>query len=331
MNDHTNIVSKNILLVGDVHATVDELDDCEKLIDLIHSTIDSYKLKDSTIVFLGDQTHNHAILNVHVLNFWKKAFSHLREKAEIIALVGNHDLPGATGRTDVNSMSTLDSLVRVVDNYNLVGNVLYIGYQHDKNRFIDICNKFKHIKHVVCHQTFDGARYENGFLASDGIKFDDLPDNQKYISGHIHTPSQFGNVTYIGAPRWRTASDADVIRRNISWFDSETGLFTNIETGNNCKRFVKTNVVYGEQSIQPTVKPGDVVYYNITGPTMWVEEKSKELSSLGIIKKTFTDQKTIKVKESDGINKALEKYIQMSDCKTPKDELLKMVEDRIWK
>lgn len=50
-----------------------------------------------------------------------------------------------------------------------------------------------------CHQTFEGARSENGALMT-GATRSIFPRNARVISGDVHVPQRVGCVTYAGAP-----------------------------------------------------------------------------------------------------------------------------------
>lgn len=323
------------LLVGDVHATAEELDDCNKLIDYICGIGDEYKY--DYVVFLGDQTHNHAILNVHVLNFWKESFKRLQNhfKSGVICLIGNHDLPGNIGSNQINSMSTLDGWCTLVSDFLEIEDILFVGYQHNKQKFIDIVNK-SNCTNVICHQTFQGATYENGFYAQDGIDLNNF-ENKEFISGHIHTPQQFGNVCYVGAPRWRTSSDSNVTSRYLNAFDSNIkDIVTVHPTDMIVRRIISITLTPDDNSHQVYrilgYKPGDIVYSNLIGPASWIESKKDYFGSLNAIVKTFpTDSKPVRVRESEGIDKALSKYVDSVTTKTPKEDLKKMIEERLWK
>jgi hypothetical protein len=64
---------------------------------------------------------------------------------------------------------------------------------------------------VVCHATFNGARYENGFYAKEALDPDAVPQ-KRIISGHIHTPASSARsgirAVRAGRPsRTRTSSE----------------------------------------------------------------------------------------------------------------------------
>ena len=323
------------LFVGDVHATTSDLEDCVKLVDLIEETLRCNKV--DYLVFLGDQTHNHAIVNINVLDFWKGALTRLRPLVlkETIVLVGNHDLPGNTGDYSINSMSVFDGLARIVTDPQIIEGVLYLGYQYSNEEFVAICNEYSHLDTVVCHATFQGAQYENGMYCSDGIEISVLPKNQTYISGHIHTPSEFGPVIYIGAPRWRSVSDAPVLERNLRL--AETGNvreYKNIPTSSHVKKVVVLDVTPDNcQSFLINAEPAnkDVYHYNLIGPQMWIDEVMALFRQKGMVKTVSTDSRPVEVRESEGIDKALERFVDSAVIKTPKETIKRMVEERIWK
>ena len=321
----------NFLLVGDVHATPNELEDCNRLIEYIEAILQEEKF--DYLVFLGDQAHNHAVLNVHVLNFWKETFLRLRPFVkDIICLVGNHDLPGITGATNINSMSTLDHMAIIVDDHMYIEDLLFVGYKAQNDDFVKLCHDFGDVKYVICHQTFDGATYENGFPATDGIKLEELPSNQTYISGHIHTPHKFGSVEYIGAPRWRTLSDANVSRYVVK-FNYELGIFKCYSTASVCREIVSKDILHDVNEYMfeevSLFDPMRLTYVNLIGPSAWIEEKASRLLGCNI-RKCPTDAKTIQVRESEGIDKSLMRFIDSVETQTPKDILKKLVEERIW-
>jgi hypothetical protein len=102
--------------------------------------------------------------------------------------------------------------IMVVDEPRVVlPGILFVPYVHDPAEFVQICQQYPEAKTVVCHQTFAGSYFENGFLTPDGVEPNLLPQEQ-VISGHVHSPQRIGKVWYPGAPRWRTVSDANTER-----------------------------------------------------------------------------------------------------------------------
>lgn len=80
------------LVVSDIHATPDELKDVNALMELVLTTVQEYRPKRT--IFLGDLHHTFAVTNVKVMGFYREWFKKLNPLTEVIALVGNHDMPG---------------------------------------------------------------------------------------------------------------------------------------------------------------------------------------------------------------------------------------------
>ena len=333
------------IVVGDMHAVLNELNDCERVIDAIVEF--QKETGATTLIFLGDQTHNHAVLNVFVMAFWNSAYKKLSKRfSRIVVLVGNHDLPGNTGQAVIpNSMQVFSDMITVVDDFYEMDDCLFVGYQFDHNKFIDICHKNQKIDTVFCHQTFQGAQYENGFYATDGIEPSALPNNQKFFSGHIHSPAEFANVKYIGAPRWRTVSDASVNERNIVLFDTVSQSIEKLFCLNQyVSRMVKFSM---KEDLEPaiklhelvaTLKPEDKILCDLEGSKNWIDATAKIIDEIKggknapkmVVKTSITDNcNNSTIKESEGISVSIVKYARASQEKTPPEVLLKMIEERI--
>lgn len=300
---------ESVLIVGDVHATVNELDDCEQLVKLIEENID----KDTTVVFLGDQYHTHANVRVEVIDFWNRTFHLLTEKCrEVVAVVGNHDMPGDSSKSVHAMMANTMNGLTVIDAPRMVdGQTLYMPYFHDPVKFVEEVNKHNPLT-VICHQTFNGAQYENGFYAKDGVDPEVLKCNQ-VISGHIHTPSVFSKVEYVGAPRWRTASDANIDRFIHKYQITNRGfkLVKKIPTGMHCRRILSATV-YEDGTVEGRTDAldKDSLHIDVHGSKEFCAQKKSEWASEGIRIRTFPKtERTVKVKESEGIEVAFRKYV----------------------
>lgn len=319
------------LVVGDVHATVNELEDCQALIDLVADKTD----KLTTVVFLGDQYHTHAMVRVEVIDFWNRAFGQLTKVAKkVVAVVGNHDMPGDFSKS-MNAMmaNQLDGL-EVIDRPTMEDGILFMPYYHDADSFVKTVNEYG-AHAVICHQTFNGAKYENGFYAKDGADPEALECSQ-VISGHIHTPSIFGKVEYVGAPRWRTASDANIDRFIHLYEKDRDGTLKLVEkfsTAFHCKRILKATVYEdGTYEGRTDALDKDTLHIDIHGSKQFCEQKRAELATENFRIRTFPKtEKVVKVKESEGIDLAFRKYID-SYCKghgLDTDKIQQMATERL--
>lgn len=330
------------LIIGDMHVVPEELEDCSALIQYVLSICQQNDLHE--IWFMGDQHHTHNVLRVEVMNWWKIAFKALRAQGiNSLCLVGNHDqvYPGSP----VHSMQAYqnDGGVKIIDRPTLYKGVLLVPYIHDQNEFLEACKKYSAeeqpdfkppAKTVVCHQTFDGSTYENGFLASDGFDVSQVPQ-ELIISGHIHTGQEFSKVWYVGAPRWRTMSDANVPRSIwLVEFDNE-GTLTNripFDTANVCRQILH-RVDIPEAPLQLPLDPKHSWTVDIKGPPSWCQARKLELRAAGAKIRTFpTSTSTVgKVKESDGIDVAFKAFVKSYRPKngTSLEKLEEMSKERI--
>lgn len=220
----------SLVFVGDPHATAAELGDVQALIDGI------CELPYQTVVFLGDQFHTHSVLNLEVIAFWKRAVYKMKNAGkEVWMLVGNHDM--ATSGKGANALITIEDALsrpmdsRIIDKPKIIADgIVAIPYCHTHEEFDAAQRKAYDLVKVwrepmfgkpgddpsswtlVCHQTFAGAQYENGFYAPDGFPLEHLLF-KRVISGHIHAAAEIVGenglrIKYVGSPRWRIESDA---------------------------------------------------------------------------------------------------------------------------
>lgn len=312
------------LLVGDPHVTVEELNDSQALLDLILAV--SKEQKPDYLVFLGDQHHNHSVIRVEVLDFWSKNLARFGEQ-KIVMLVGNHDRSHDVS-LNAHGLRYAGSNVTIVSEPVTIEGVRYVPWMHEG--FLEATADSKV---VVCHQTFQGSKYENGFYAPDGVESDKM-DANVVISGHIHTPQEFGKVWYPGAPRWRIATDANVDRA-IWLVDIQNDQIvsrTPFTTRGHCKA-----LYHFEDRGDPDIKYPEVVMparvtVNVYGTPEYIKEKKTAWEGLGCRVATFpTQEARHAVRESEGITKALQRHVEAFKPRygTPAEVLKKMVAERI--
>ncbi len=317
------------LYVGDPHATVEELDDCEALVGLVHQTVMDYDV--SRVVFLGDMHNNFAVTNVRVTAFWREAFATLKKCTDVLVLVGNHDMLG-NGQPFPHALLAYADQVTVVDGHLVDDGVLYLPYYSDPNLFIETVRSFSNVKQIVCHQEFNGAQYDNGFFAPHGV--DPNLMQVPVISGHIHTPQRLGNVWYPGAPRWRTLSDAATIERHLYVVSEKNGTIA-IPTSPHVKVIHDITITPETSHIVHLFAKKDEYRIHVEGPATFVKEQLSKLSEYGHANKrissTTTDARVIRVRESDGIDVAFNKYLDSFKPKngTTKEVLSTMVANRL--
>jgi UDP-2,3-diacylglucosamine pyrophosphatase LpxH len=307
------------LYVGDVHATVGELEDCQRLTNYIKTVAASNKVDN--IVFLGDQYHNHDIVRLGVVQFWSNAVHELSKVADrLIFLVGNHDKPNDANATmDAMQIHTDQQNVLVVSFPIAISGIVYAPYAHDRSEFVDTVNalaKSGMSKTLVCHQTFDGSKYENGFYCEDGVDHNSLQVDH-IISGHIHSPQSFGKVQYLGAPRWRSISDANIERTIMVVEHAEDGSIISqqhFSTSGVCRPIyeyedTQNGATVTVDQVKSDIDRGAKVFVSLAGTPEYVHAQKGLYKAAGaIVRCRFIGTTTAKVKESDGIDVAFTKY-----------------------
>lgn len=246
------MTTRRLVIVGDPHAVVEELDDCRRLVDGVVELC--RESQATTVLWLGDLFNTHAIVRVEVLAFWQETFSRLVDLGvQNVALVGNHDLP-QSGAAGCHSLMTFDpALVHVIDTPRFLegSHIALLPYMEAEEMRAWLA-QHPEVQGLFCHQTWAGATYDNGFYAPDGVDTALLPPEAWVVSGHIHTPQSLGRVWYPGAPRWRTISDADVDRAIYALdVDLDKGTYAIVgatDTSEYCRK-IESFVVANDQEL----------------------------------------------------------------------------------
>lgn len=304
-----------ILFVGDPHVTVDELSDSRQMIYRVIQAAKQIEKLD-LICLLGDQHHNHSLLRVEVVHFWRDALAsldlavpHNRWNPKVAMLVGNHDRPHDHAYEGHGLLYKDQCLV--VDRATAIDSVLFVPWMPN-DKFIEavrspVSTAGIRPRTLVCHQTFNGAKYENGFYAPDGVDTSVVSHFEKVISGHIHKPQSFANIEYVGAPRWRTMSDANQ-SRHLMFYDTETGAVEYFPMEGFCKAIYVHDDIEGVDAPAPKFLEPHTLYVNIRGSQAYVDSR-KGLWEANVA--TFPTRTTKnEVRESIGVRAALMKHLE---------------------
>jgi DNA repair exonuclease SbcCD nuclease subunit len=330
-------VEEKLLIVGDCHAVSSELDDCKALIDLCVETVQGYDIPH--VVFLGDQHHNHSILDSRCLDFWTDVFTNKFRR--VTALVGNHDGVSPTSIVP-HSMIAHKGIknVDIVDEPTVVtgigGSKIFCAmpYYYDPVEFVLAATKLKEanpdIDLLFCHQTFAGANNGQGFYDKDGVDLDDVPF-AKIVSGHIHNSMKIGKVWYPGSPRYKTLTDALVKDKSIYILDGKK--VKAISTSTHCIKILRFNDKPDqplELDTEPNAKTD--IRIDIYGTPERIQERIllfKAKYNARCRGFPITERKT-RVSESDGINVAFGKFAAnfAPPNGTATAELLRIINER---
>jgi DNA repair exonuclease SbcCD nuclease subunit len=319
------------LLVGDVHATPEELDDCNRLFEMIEEKACDAGVDE--VCLMGDSYHTHQVIRAEVMHFYRTWFKRWQEKDRfrVVCLVGNHDYAGEGNA--IHAMEIHEDQVKVVDKPWVDGGRLYMPYYADRDQFVVDANKYPDTYVMICHQTFSGASYENGFKAEDGVDPNLFPQDM-ILSGHIHTPQEFSKVRYLGAPRWRILTDANVER--AIWFyefdqKERSGRSVAYDTGLACRKIHHIELRPG-QLLPKYLNPKDEWRIDIYGPQTFIDSHEHTLRAGGCKVRTFcTDRAPSKVSEAEGVGTAFRKFLDGFTVRhgTPKEELLALAQKRL--
>lgn len=144
---------------------------------------------------------------------------------ELHLLVGNHDVLYRNTNT-VNSPSILFhgySSVHIYDEPTVVHDVLLVPWINKENYDTSLeALKNTKAKHVLGHFELKGFEMHRGQVCESGMTTEIFDRFQTVMSGHFHTRSSSGNITYLGSPFEMTWSDFND-PRGFHIFDTETG------------------------------------------------------------------------------------------------------------
>ncbi len=324
------------LAVGDPHVREIDIPECERLIDLIERSAQEYEC--DTILFLGDQTHNHSLLHVDVMAFWNKAFRRLcgspgNYKFDVIAIVGNHDFASTgSGHHAMEAYRDIAGLCVVDCPVYLDENTFCLPWYKDNAEFVRVCRENSNYKRLICHQEFDTAELASGFYSTNGVKLKDIPQTD-IISGHIHRSQVIQNenqtLVYVGSPRWLNLADANIEKRLVV-YENDVPIAT-IDTSVACSKIeILEDTVAQPLSDDLAINPLTRYTFDIKGPKEWVAERKAKWGVIGRVRTYVDREESIKVKESAGIMTAFGEYFRhfSPPNKTDKNVLQTMFMER---
>lgn len=336
------------LVVGDYHAVPQELPECERLMSWILDL--GSKADWAGIIFLGDQYHSFANINAYVMDFWNRSYSALITKyPHVISLVGNHDQPG--DNTDVIKIHSLiphKSQCTVIDAPTIHDRILFMPYYHKQETWLKhyLAQPKEAFDTIIGHQTFMGAKYENGFYAKDGFQTD-LIAQSNIISGHLHTNHRVNgktNIIYPGSPRWRSVSDSNVDKSlhvlgigksdEIQLHNHLDGSPLNTDQNGICSK-MRHYELHEPQNPDTfdrgIINPNDRIVVDIHGSSKYIKSVVTKIPWADKIRTFTTSTKKITVFEQKGIDESLKDFLSKIETPngTPAPTLLDNIQKRI--
>lgn len=231
---------RKILRVGDMHVQVSNIAESKLIVQLVKHTAEANGV--DAIEFLGDQFNNHSVVRLEVIDFWRWAAIFLSTlEVPIIFLKGNHDICGDREKEEQISANDIFIGMKncyVVNTWMNYGSIAYVGYTSDKAKFMEYAKKaFEDgcATTLVCHQTFNGAQYDNGFYAPEGLDPIVVPQ-PCVISGHIHCFSD--DTEYLTNVGWKKYAEIGDDLLLVS-LNKETGFLEYSKIQNRVSREVR--------------------------------------------------------------------------------------------
>ena len=254
--------------------------------------------------------HTHAVLRMEVIEFWMRWAKKFGSIVSTKFIVGNHDQPGDYQRErNMNSMACLEGIsnVYVISTPWISDKTLYIPHMSKQEDFIAAiewakgqhANLSDHI--LICHQTFNGSMYENGFYAKDGFEPSTVLEFKAVICGHIHKQQKFANIFYIGTPRWDSVSDANE-DKGVWIFEGIDAKF--VSTKKVCTPI--TSILLKEGDQLPEIPDGRVLV-TLEGSQVWIASIGKNLKGKVRIIPKPTDARN-KAKDASNKLSSMESY-----------------------
>lgn len=324
-------MSLKILTVGDVHAESSDLEDCEALLGHVVEKVKEQK--PDVVLFMGDQYDRHDTVSVKCIEFWNRWFGVLKPllpyrtifsntpNSGVSALVGNHDKSSPFAQYPHAMIShDAEGGIQVIDRPFVQDGVAFFPHFQEQEDFLEAQGACPGA-HLYCHQTFEGAQYENGFPAKDAVKIDDLTF-KRVVSGHIHSPQEIvgasSSVVYVGAPRWRTEFDSRVKERWLWLFthndDGGVVAFDKFPLSGVCRQIVRLQDRPEKPAEVTALGPRSVLSIDVYGPTreyVRTRESALRVAHPGVRTRGFPDrvESVGRVTESEGVVAALSKFV----------------------
>lgn len=208
-----------ILVIGDQHFKINNIQQmeqfCDKIIQFVKSRLDDIDV----IVCLGDALDRHESINVFPQVLCTEFFGNLSDLKPLYILIGNHDRPNNsdflskyhpfTALHRWNNTKIADTvLIEVIKGHKFVC-VPYVPNGRFKEALNTKLDNYDDITAIFAHQDFFGAQM-GSVTSANGDKWQ--LDNPLVISGHIHEyhkPQK--NILYIGTPHQINFSSESII------------------------------------------------------------------------------------------------------------------------
>ena len=193
-----------VVLFGDIHFGEKSNSDthnkhCLDFLQFVNDWCDDNLTDDFTTIFLGDWFHNRNSINVKTLNYGKEGLIKLSNiGSEQYMLLGNHDLY-YLDRRDNHSIIIPEEAngIEIIDSPIMVNDMLLCPWLLKDESLKDLINEHQP-NYVFGH--FELPSFPLNQMVKFPGEFNpfEYEGVRRICSGHFHTHSEKGNITYIG-------------------------------------------------------------------------------------------------------------------------------------
>lgn len=165
------------------------------------------------LIILGDLFDTFAVVRSEILALWSNFLAAAGPHVgKIILLVGNHDLSGESGGVSALEPFRHFPGVLVIDRPVELNGVNYFPFFRNIKDFEAECRKLPAGSLLVCHQSLNGAQFQNGFYDPHGADPTATSHLLGVISGHVHVVQKVSNWWFPGTPYPQSFDDAGVTK-----------------------------------------------------------------------------------------------------------------------
>ena len=180
------------------------------------------EIKD--IICLGDMFDTRKHANFKIYKQWRDEFFPRLNEYNVTLILGNHDVFHRES-LEINSPSLLLSEynnIRIIDSPKKEGNFLFLPWiiKENEEETIKLIESSK-AQYVFGHLELNGFLHE-GIVSEKGLDPAIFKKFKHVFSGHYHSKSSKGNISYLGSPYQITFGDYGQ-ERGFHIFDTDTG------------------------------------------------------------------------------------------------------------
>lgn len=294
------------------------------------------------VIQLGDVFDRRKFVNYQTLKNSKEYFFNTLDRSyNSWLMVGNHD----TYYKNTNDVNSINLLLGEYSNIQQVHKcteidlngmlVLMVPWISPEN-YVDVMNDIALSRAQVCmgHFEISGFEMHKGAFCDDGLSMSIFDKFDLVISGHFHTKSTRGNITYLGTPYEMTWSDwgdtkgfgvLDTTTRELSFVNNPITMFHKIWY-DDLNSSMDEVLAADFSNLKNTIVK--VIIKNKTTP-VWFDMYIDKLEKAGVLDlQIVEDHLNLNLEDdADIVNEAedtltiLSKYVDQLDIKADKSRL----------